>query len=269
MTSHPLSAESAALSAFNKIADASGVDRFEVAIVVGSGWGNSLGKIGAITSEIVATDVPGFLAPSVKGHPGKIWTVRLPSGNNALIIGARSHLYESRGIEAVVHPVRTAAAAGAKKIILTNGAGGIKPSWSVGQVVLISDHINLTGCSPLNGPNFVDMTDLYSANLRALARTVDPSLDSGIYVQFKGPQYETPAEIQMARAIGGEIVGMSTALEAIAARKEGLEILGLSLITNMAAGISQSPLSHEEVIEAGKNEGQRISSLLAGIVQKI
>jgi purine-nucleoside phosphorylase len=135
--------------------------------------------------------------------------------------------------------------------------------------VLISDHINLTASSPLEGATFIDLTDLYSSRLRDIARTVDPSLDEGVYVQFRGPHYETPAEVQMAKAIGGHIVGMSTALEAIAAREAGMEVLGLSLITNLAAGISPHPLSHLEVLESGKAAEPVISRLLADVVAKL
>jgi purine-nucleoside phosphorylase len=131
---------------------------------------------------------------------------------------------------------------------------------------LISDHINLTAASPVEGANFIDLTDLYSARLRAIARSIDPSLDEGVYVQFRGPHYETPAEVQMAKAMGGQIVGMSTALEAIAAREAGMEILGLSLITNLAAGISPHPLSHQEVVNAGRTAEPVVSELLAKIV---
>jgi len=141
--------------------------------------------------------------------------------------------------------------------------------WAGGAAVLISDHINLTASSPLEGANFIDLTDLYSARLRAIAKTVDSSLDEGVYVQFRGPHYETPAEVQMAKIMGGDIVGMSTALEAIAARESGMEILGMSLITNLAAGIQKTPLSHAEVIEAGQQAEARISKLLAEIVDKI
>jgi purine-nucleoside phosphorylase len=169
----------------------------------------------------------------------------------------------------VVHSVRTAAKAGAKVMVLTNGAGGIQPKWAGGAAVLISDHINLTASSPLEGANFVDLTDLYSTRLREIAKTVDSSLDEGVYVQFRGPHYETPAEVQMAKIMGGDIVGMSTALEAIAARESGMEILGMSLITNLAAGIQKTPLSHAEVIEAGQQAEARISKLLAEIVDKI
>jgi len=169
-------------------------------------------------------------------------------------------------VRRVVHSVRTAAATGATTMILTNGAGGIRETWTPGTPVLISDHINLTADSPLEGATFIDLTDLYSARLRDLARGIDPGLDEGVYTQFRGPHYETPAEVQMAKAIGGHIVGMSTALEAIAARQAGMEILGMSLITNLAAGISPTALSHEEVLEAGRDAGPKISALLARIV---
>jgi len=154
-------------------------------------------------------------------------------------------------------------------MVLTNGAGGVDPRYAPGQPVLISDHINLTATSPIEGANFVDLTDLYSPRLRMLARTIDPSLKEGVYVQFPGPHYETPAEVRYAGIIGGQIVGMSTALEAIAARQAGMEVLGLSLITNLAAGISDNPLSHEEVLQAGRDAEPRLASLLAQIVPKI
>jgi purine-nucleoside phosphorylase len=154
-------------------------------------------------------------------------------------------------------------------MILTNGAGGIKESWAPGTPVLISDHINLTADSPLEGATFIDLTDLYSKRLRELARSVDSSLDEGVYIQFRGPHYETPAEVQMAKAIGGHLVGMSTALEAIAAREAGMEILGFSLMTNLAAGIQTTPLNHEEVLQAGRDAEPRISALLAQIIAKL
>jgi purine-nucleoside phosphorylase len=213
--------------------------------------------------------VPGFSKPALEGHVGTLRSVALPNGRRALVIGARTHYYEGHGVRRVVHSVRTAAAAGATTMILTNGAGGIRETWTPGTPVLISDHINLTADSPLEGATFVDLTDLYSSRLRALAHGVDPSLDEGVYVQFRGPHYETPAEVQMAKAIGGHIVGMSTALEAIAARQAGMEVLGMSLITNLAAGIQSTPLSHEEVIEAGRAAESRISDLLAKIVAAI
>ena len=169
----------------------------------------------------------------------------------------------------VVHGVRTAAATGASTVVLTNGCGGLNPAWGPGTPVLINDHLNLTATSPLEGATFVDLTDLYSSRLRAVAREVDPTLDEGVYVQFRGPHYETPAEVRMAGTLGGDLVGMSTTLEAIAARQAKLEVLGISLVTNLAAGISPEPLSHEEVLEAGRAAGPRISALLAQIVRRL
>jgi purine-nucleoside phosphorylase len=195
--------------------------------------------------------------------------VLLPSGKRALVIGARTHFYEDHGVRRVVHSVRTAAATGATTMVLTNGAGGIKEHWKPGTPVLISDHINLTADSPLEGATFVDLSDLYTPRLRELARSIDPDLDEGVYCQFRGPHYETPAEVQMAKTIGGHIVGMSTALEAIAARQAGMDILGMSLITNLAAGIQKTPLSHQEVIEAGREAEPVISALLARIVDAL
>jgi purine-nucleoside phosphorylase len=154
-------------------------------------------------------------------------------------------------------------------LVLTNGAGGIKPNWKPGQPVIISDHINLTATTPLRGATFIDMSEVYSRELREVALSVDPTLDDGVYVQFRGPQYETPAEVRMARALGGDIVGMSTALEAIAAREAGLKVLGLSLITNLAAGISPTPLSHTEVLEAGREAEGRLAQLLSTIVSRL
>jgi purine-nucleoside phosphorylase len=153
--------------------------------------------------------------------------------------------------------------------VLTNGCGGLKETWQPGTPVLISDHINLTATSPIEGADFVDLTDLYSSRLRVLCREVDDSLDEGVYVQFPGPHYETPAEIRMVRTIGGDLVGMSTVLEAIAARQAGLEVLGISLVTNLAAGITGEPLNHAEVLEAGRSAAARMGELLGAVVPKL
>lgn len=255
--------------AAESIARLTGIPNHDIALTLGSGWAKAADLIGETVATINATDVVGFSAPKVQGHVATIRSIKLPSGKFALVLGARTHYYEGHGVRRVAHGVRTAAAAGVKTMILTNGAGGIKESWKPGTPVLISDHINLTADSPLEGATFIDLTDLYSKRLRELAKSVDSTLDEGVYCQFRGPHYETPAEVQMAKQIGGHIVGMSTALEAIAAREAGMEILGLSLITNLAAGIQKEPLSHAEVLQAGKDAEAKISALLAEIISKI
>jgi purine-nucleoside phosphorylase len=255
-----------AADAARVIADRSGVARHDIALTLGSGWGKAADLLGETVAEIPATEVPGFGASAVVGHTGTLRSIRIPDGRHALVVGARTHYYEGHGVRRVVHSVRTAAATGAATMVLTNGAGGIRERWTPGTPVLISDHINLTADSPLEGATFVDLTDLYSARLRDIARTVDPTLDEGVYVQFRGPNYESPAEVRMARTIGGDIVGMSTALEAIAARQAGMQVLGFSLITNLAAGISPSPLSHTEVLQAGHDAEPVIADLLARVV---
>ncbi|MDF2498186.1 purine-nucleoside phosphorylase [Arthrobacter koreensis] len=248
------------------IAEKTGVPSHDIALVLGSGWGEAAELIGETTATIPASEIPGFSAPAVQGHVGTIRSILTPSGKRALVLGARTHYYEGKGVRAVVHGVRTAAAAGAKVMVLTNGCGGLNLDWKPGTPVLISDHLNLTATSPLEGATFVDLTDLYSPRLRELARTIDPTLAEGVYAQFPGPHYETPAEVRYAKTIGADLVGMSTALEAIAARHAGMEVFGISLVTNLAAGISPQPLSHQEVLEAGAEAGPRISRLLAGII---
>ncbi|MFZ9088321.1 MAG: purine-nucleoside phosphorylase [Pontimonas sp.] len=255
-----------ARQAADQIAEKSGVAQHRIALTLGSGWAKAADLIGETVAEIPATEIIGFSKPAVEGHVGTLRSVKLPDGSHALVIGARTHYYEDHGVRRVVHSVRTAAAAGAKTMILTNGAGGIKERWEPGTPVLISDHINLTAMSPLEGATFIDLTDVYTPSLRDLARSVKPDLDEGVYVQFRGPHYETPAEVQMAKTIGGHLVGMSTALEAIAAREAGMDVLGFSLVTNLAAGISPEPLSHHEVIAAGKQAEPVISAMLADIV---
>lgn len=277
MAPHPAPAEpfpdvdpfKLAREAADALQERTGVARHEIALTLGSGWGGAAELLGETVAEIPAVEVPGFSTPALEGHVGTLRSIRLEDGRHALVIGARTHFYEGRGVRAVVHGVRTAAAAGASTMVLTNGCGGLDPSWAPGTPVLISDHLNLTATSPLEGATFVDLTDLYSSRLRDIALGVDPSLATGVYAQFPGPHYETPAEVRMAGVLGADLVGMSTALEAIAARHAGLEVLGVSLVTNLAAGIQQSPLSHQEVIEAGRAAGPRIAELLARIVREI
>jgi purine-nucleoside phosphorylase len=259
-----------AKAAATVLAERTGAATHDVALVLGSGWGETAGLIGPTVATVDNADVPGFQPAAIAGHSGSMRSIAIgDTGKRALVYGTRTHFYEGRGVRSVVHAVRTASAAGCTTIVLTNGCGGLNPAWAPGTPVLISDHINLTAASPLEGPTFVDLTDLYSARLRSVAREVDPSLDEGVYVQFRGPHYETPAEVRMAKILGGDLVGMSTTLDAIAARHVGMEVLGISLVTNLAAGISDEPLSHQEVIEAGQAAAERCGRLLADVVQRI
>ena len=242
--------------------------KHDIALVMGSGWLPAADALGEPEHELPTAELPGFAAPAVEGHGGTIRSVRLGDRRLLIFLG-RTHFYEGRGVASVVHGMRTAAASGVGTVVLTNGCGGLDTSWTPGTPVLISDHINLTGTSPVVGPNFVDLTDLYSSRLRALCRAVDSSLDEGVYVQFPGPHYETPAEIGMVRAIGGHLAGMSTTLEAIAAREAGMEILGISLVTNLAAGMSGEPLDHAEVLDAGRAAATRMGELLTRVVPRI
>ncbi|MCD9198948.1 purine-nucleoside phosphorylase [Aeromicrobium wangtongii] len=240
----------------------------DIALVMGSGWLPAADALGVPDHEVPLAELPGFSAPAVEGHGGTVRSLTIGDKRLLVFLG-RTHYYEGKGVAAVVHGVRTAAAAGVNTLVLTNGCGGLNPAWSPGTPVLISDHINMTATSPLEGAHFVDLTDLYSSRLRALCKQADPSLDEGVYVQLPGPHYETPAEIGMVRAIGGDLVGMSTTLEAIAARAEGLEVLGISLVTNAAAGMTGEPLNHEEVLAAGQAAATRMGALLADVLPRM
>lgn len=249
--------------------DRLGVDKIDIALVLGSGWSSGADALGELVGELELGDVPGFSKPVVSGHGGKLLLVRTENGKLAAIFTGRTHYYEGRGVAPVAHGVRTAKAWGAETMVLTNGCGGLNPEWAPGTVVLIKDHINLTGDTPLEGANFVDLSEAYSKRLRDLAKEAAGDLPEGVYVQFRGPQYETPAEVRMAGILGGDLVGMSTTLETIAAREAGMEVLGLSLVTNAAAGLSETNLDHAEVLQTGKDAGPRLAALLATIVGRL
>ncbi|WP_037315901.1 purine-nucleoside phosphorylase [Amycolatopsis orientalis] len=249
------------------IAERTGVEKHDIAVVLGSGWRPAADVIGEPQAEIPLGELPGFAAPGAVGHGGTVRSVQV-GDKRALILLGRTHFYEGKGIDPVVHNVRTAAAAGARTVLLTNAAGGLREGFRVGQPVLISDHLNLTARSPIVGANFVDLTDLYSKRLRDIARTIDPSLEEGVYAGLTGPHFETPAEIRMLRTLGADLVGMSTVLEAIAARAAGVEVFGLSLVTNLAAGMTGEPLNHEEVLEAGRQSATRMGTLLKELVAR-
>jgi purine-nucleoside phosphorylase len=242
--------------------------RHDVAVVMGSGWAEAADALGTPDWESPVDALPGFAASTVVGHAGKVRSVTV-GGNKVLVFLGRTHLYEGRGVASVAHGVRTAVANGVKTVVLTNGCGGLRSDMRAGQPVLISDHLNLQSESPIVGARFVDLTDLYSQRLRELARTVDPTLAEGVYLALRGPHFETPAEIRMFRGWGADLVGMSTALEAIAAREAGAEVMGISLVTNLAAGMTGEPLSHTEVMETGAASAASLGTLLQGIVAKI
>jgi purine nucleotide phosphorylase len=255
--------------AANTLLSRCGVAKIDIALVLGSGWSGASQGLGETIAEIELADLPGFAKPVVAGHGGTLRLARTGAGKVAAFFSGRTHYYEGRGVAAVVHGVRTAAAAGAGIVVLTNGCGGLNPEWGPGTPVLLRDHINLTAATPLAGATFIDLTQAYSPRLRDLAHEVDPELPEGVYVQFPGPQYETPAEVRMAKILGGDLVGMSTTLETIAAREAGLEVLGISLVTNLGAGISPTPLDHAEVIAAGKAAEPRLRGLLAGLLERL
>ncbi|HME47460.1 purine-nucleoside phosphorylase [Mycobacterium sp.] len=250
------------------IAERTGVPGHDVAVVLGSGWAPAAEALGPATTTLPTAEVPGFIPPSAQGHRGQILSIPV-GANRVLVLLGRIHAYEGHDLADVVHPVRAAAATGVRAVVLTNAAGGLREDYTVGRPVLIRDHLNLTGRSPLVGAQFVDMVDAYSPRLRALARDLDPSLAEGVYAAVPGPQYETPAEIRMLRALGADLVGMSTVHETIAARAAGIEVLGLSLVTNLAAGMTGQPIAHAEVLAAGRKSATHIGSLLAELLAGI
>ncbi|HET7245991.1 MAG TPA: purine-nucleoside phosphorylase [Streptosporangiaceae bacterium] len=259
-----------------RLAGLTGQPRHDVAVVLGSGWAPAADALGVTGAEVPLDAVGGFPPPTVGGHSPAVRSVQA-GPVRALVFLGRVHLYEGHDPATVVHGVRTAVAAGCQVVVLTNAAGGIREDYQVGQPVLIRDHLNLTGRSPLGGPpppdgyppRFTDLTDLYSARLRTLAAAADAGLAEGVYAALPGPHYETPAEIRMLRTLGADLVGMSTVLEAIAARHLGAEVLAISLVSNLAAGLAPHGLDHAEVVAAGKAAAGRMGSLLAGLLPVI
>lgn len=277
MTDNPFDEALASAAVLEK---RTGRSSHDVAVVLGSGWrpaADALPESGsAEVVEVGFSELGGFRPPTVPGHAGAVQSLDC-HGHAVLVLLGRVHLYEGHSPATVVHGVRVAAASGCRTIILTNAAGGLDAAFRVGQPVLIRDHLNFTSASPLAGPpppdgyagRFVDLTDLYSSRLRRLAREADPSLAEGVYAAMRGPHYETPAEIAMLRGLGADLVGMSTALEAIAARHAGMEVLGLSLVTNVAAGLADSPVSHEEVVAAGAVAAGSVGALLRDVISRL
>jgi purine-nucleoside phosphorylase len=251
-----------------------GVESFDAAVVLGTGWRTAADAIGTPELEVPLAELGGFKQLTVGGHTPAVRYIKKGQRRILLYLG-RIHLYEGHEPHDVVHGVRTAIAAGCRTVVLTNAAGGIT-GYAVGQPVLISDHLNLTGRSPLSGPlppgvpsRFTDLTDAYSARLRSLARDLDPSLPEGVYAGLPGPHFETPAEIRMLREAGADLVGMSTVMETIAARHLGAEVLGISLVSNLAAGWSDTPISHQDVLAATGASAAQVGELLSELLPQI
>ncbi len=237
----------------------------EWGIVLGSGLGSLVEEVDAILS-VPYEEIPGLPVSTVSGHAGRFVFGRL-AGKRVIVAQGRVHLYEGRTAEEVTAGVRFMDALGVKKLVLTNAAGSLRPDFAPGGWMMLSDHLNLTGTSPLlGGANFVDMTAVYSPELRAhftrLASEENIALHEGVYAGLLGPQYETPAEVRMLRVLGADAVGMSTVLEAIQARALGMETAAFSCLTNMAAGLSAAPLDHAEVLATGKTAASQLTRLL-------
>ena len=250
------------------VAERTGVERHDIAVVLGSGWAPAVAELGDPVAVVPMAELPGFTPPTAAGHGGQLLSVRI-NAHRVLVLVGRIHAYEGHDLRHVVHPVGTAVAAGVHTVVLTNAAGGLRPEHTIGQPVLIADHLNLTARSPLVGAQFVDLVDAYSPRLREVAREIDPSLAEGVYAGLPGPHYETPAEIRMLRTLGADLVGMSTVHETIAARAAGAEVLAVSLVTNLAAGMTGEPLNHAEVLEAGRQSATRMGALLASVIARL
>lgn len=246
----------------------------KIAVVLGSGLGNFADAL-SNTQVLSYSKIPGFPMSTVEGHSGQ-FVHGFVGETPVLLMQGRVHKYEGYTAQQVVFPVRTLKNWGIEKLILTNAAGGINQNFEVGDLMLITDHLNFTGDNPLVGPNdpklgvrFPDMSDAYSKRLRDLAKQIQPKLRDGVYAGVLGPCYETPAEIRMLATLGADAVGMSTVFETIVARHLGLEVLGISCVSNKAAGLSEAKLTHEEVTTAGKMASKKFTDLLTDLIPEI
>lgn len=249
---------------------------FSAAMVLGSGWHNAVDLLGTVEAETPMADIPGFLEPTVAGHVGSLAVVGV-GNRRVLVLRGRSHIYEGLSASRVAHMTRVAVLAGCPAVIITNGCAGIREGFEPGMHVVISDHINLLGQSPLTGddgpppfgPRFLDLVDMWSPRLRRLAREADSSLQEGVYAAVAGPNYETPAEIRMLRTIGADLVGMSTVPEAIAAHQLGAEVFGLGVVENRGAGLSRTPITHELILEMGEKAMPTAIGTVTSLIERI
>lgn len=255
----------AAREAASRISELSGVPAHDALVVLGSGWGTALESFGEPVASFAMTDVSGFLAPVAVGHLGEIRSYDLDGVATLAFLG-RTHLYEGHGIRPVVHGIRSAAAAGIQLAVLTNANGSLRSEWELGQPVLVSDHLNLTAVSPLDGARFVDLTHAWSPRLRDLARSIDPSLQEGVYAQLAGPHYETAAEAEWLRRVGADMIGMSTVQEAIAARELDVELLGVSTVTAIEG--TEAGIDPSEVVVIAEQTARRMGPMLVELVRK-
>ncbi len=255
-----------AAAAAELLAERTGVERHEVVVVLGSGWDAAADALGAPVAELPVAELPGFVAPVAPGHRGLVRSYDA-DGMPVLAYLGRTHLYEGHGPGPVAHPVRVAAAAGARVAVLTNASGGLRADWPPGTGALLADHLNLTFVSPLDGAQFVDLTDAWSPRLRAVARSADPTLVEAVYAQLRGPSVQTVAETAMLRTLGADLVGMSTVVEAIAARAAGLELLGLSAVTTLEG--TGEELDPDDVVAVAESTARRVSAVLPAVLRTV
>lgn len=245
----------------------SGLEQHDVLVVLGSGWTGALDALTAdaeIHWRAPSARLPGFLAPVAPGHRGELVSLTTAHGTRVLVQSGRTHVYEGHGTDPVVHPVRVAAAAGVKVAVLTNANGSLRNDWGPGTAVVLADHLNPTFMTPLVGPRFPDLTDCWSPRLRQLALRADPAAQQGVYAFVPGPQYQSPAEARMLRQAGADVIGMSTVMEAIAAREVGLELLGLSVVTTVE--LDGGPNDPDEVVRVAEASARRLGAVIRAVI---
>ncbi|MBB6170030.1 purine-nucleoside phosphorylase [Nocardiopsis mwathae] len=261
-------AKDLAAEAAEELKARSGADGYDAVVVLGSGWAQAADYLGTPDIELDVIDLPGFTEPTAAGHSPKVRSMWVGAKRVAVFLG-RVHLYEGHDPMRVVHAVRTGVSAGARTVLLTGSAGSLRADYSVGQPIIVRDHINLTATSPLVGPDFVDLTGAYPQRLRDVAHAADPTLAEGVYATVSGPQFQTPAELGMLRAGGADLVGQSMALETIAAVEMGAEVLALAMVSNDAITAVFEPFDQEAALEAVRQRSPRLGELLNAILMRL